>query len=385
MISTLIFFEIIVLLLLHCLRESRSFQATIQRQLAVTSKVSNNLRTQLNSNSNINHKFQTHRSSYGYLNHKESGLNSYSENVINTSIKTKANLKKRWITGLSLGLIGTLWIASGNGLFTLGFLVFSLLSLSEYYSMVNAVGVEPATKTGIVALLLCYVTASMFPKYHEVVLPLSATFLMIWLLIFNKKSASISEMSTSLMGMFYIGYLPSFWIRLRSLDARSTLNFKIPQLLSKFELTQGSIITWWTWTSIVVADVSAYFIGKRFGKNKLSKISSAAGAASPNKTIEGAIGGIISCSIFCALGAYLMSWPIWPVSGGLYGIIISFVALVGDLTASMMKRDAGFKDSGNFFPGHGGLLDRFDSYMFTAPIAYIFCHRLLFIFQAIQK
>ena len=72
-----------------------------------------------------------------------------------------------------------------------------------------------------------------------------------------------------------------------------------------------------------------------------------------------------------------MQWPYWGITGPLYGFIISFVALIGDLTASMMKRDAKLKDSGNIFPGHGGLLDRFDSYMFTAPVAYLFCTLLL--------
>lgn len=72
-----------------------------------------------------------------------------------------------------------------------------------------------------------------------------------------------------------------------------------------------------------------------------------------------------------------MQWPNWPVLGAVYGLLISFIGLVGDLTASMMKRDAGIKDTGSILPGHGGLLDRFDSYMLTAPIAYFFCIKVL--------
>jgi phosphatidate cytidylyltransferase len=109
--------------------------------------------------------------------------------------------------------------------------------------------------------------AASFPAYHELVMPFSASFLMIWLLIFNKKSASISEISTSLLGMFYIGYLPSFWVRLRALDHILTNPTLFPTLLGRFKWmnvnswTDGSVITWWTWTSIVFADVGAYFIG----------------------------------------------------------------------------------------------------------------------------
>lgn len=127
----------------------------------------------------------------------------------------------------------------------------------------------------------------------------------------------------------------------------------------------------------MAVDVGAYFAGKNLGKHKLSEWSKAAGAASPNKTIEGAIGGLMSCSLFTLLGAYVMNWPLWPLTGIAYGIMISSIGLVGDLTASMMKRDAGVKDSGNILPGHGGLLDRIDSYMFTAPAAFLFCKHFL--------
>jgi CDP-diglyceride synthetase len=208
-----------------------------------------------------------------------------------SKISGTSKIMKRWITGLSLGALGTLWIASGNGPFTLGFFIASVLAQKEYYTMVKATGVEPAEKTGIVTSIICFVCAAIFPKYHELVMPLSATFLMLWLLIFNKKSASISEISTSLLGMFYVGFLPSFWVRLRALEI--VFPTKFPVLLGQFAWMRadtwsfGAIITWWTWFSIVAADVGAYFIGKNFGKHKLGELSAAAGAASPNKTVEG--------------------------------------------------------------------------------------------------
>jgi hypothetical protein len=178
-----------------------------------------------------------------------------------TIVKTwSQNIVKRWITGLSLGAIGTVWIASGNGLFSLGFLVTSLIAQNEYYAMVRATGVYPAYKIGTVSSLVSFLSAAMFPSLHELVMPLSATLLMIWLLIFNKKSASIGEISTSLLGMFYIGYLPSFWVRLRALDDLSKIRFSnaISKALSQRwydpeAWTVGAIVTWWTWTSIVFA------------------------------------------------------------------------------------------------------------------------------------
>lgn len=168
------------------------------------------------------------------------------------------NLMFRWITGLSLGAVATLWIASGNGPFTLGFLLASLIAQNEYYAMVRATGVEPAYKTGSIASLMCYITAAMFPSFHELVMPISATMLMIWLLIFNKKYASINEISTSLLGMFYLGYLPSFWVRLRALDSLLSpvaimRHNIIPGSFDASNWTFGALVTWWTWLSIVGA------------------------------------------------------------------------------------------------------------------------------------
>ena len=180
-------------------------------------------------------------------------LNSENNSILDSEEKSKIaskKLQKRWATGLTLGALGTIWIYSGNGPFSLGFLLTSLIAQSEYYTMVKATGVLPAYKTGILSSILCYFTAAMFPRYHELVMPLSATILMIWLLVFNKKSASISEISTSLLGMFFLGYLPSFWIRLHRITKLSdSLALGGPAA----QFTFGSCVTWWTWTSIVFA------------------------------------------------------------------------------------------------------------------------------------
>eukprot|EP01038_Epipyxis_sp_PR26KG_P005765 gene5765-7959_t len=322
---------------------------------------------------------------------EQSSPSSTTENQIsnNPTKKSSQKLLKRWITGLSLGLLCSLWISAGNGIFTLGFLLTSLIAQYEYYSIVSNTGVYPAYKIGIISSLVCFVTAAMYPTYHELVMPLSATLLMIWLLIFNKKSASISEISTSLLGMIYVGYLPSFWVRLRAISELNPSRLhSMAQLipgLSGDSWTIGATVTWFTWTSIVFADVGAYFVGKKYGKHKLSVFSSAAGSASPNKTIEGAIAGFASCTFLSTIGAFLMGWPLWAFSGPAYGLMISVIALVGDLTASMMKRDAGVKDTGTIFPGHGGLLDRFDSYMFTAPAAFFFIKDVLPFIQKFHK
>ena len=136
-------------------------------------------------------------------------------------------LRKRWVTGLSLGLLATLWIFSGSGYFTLGFLLTSVIAQNEYYRMVRNTGIEPASKTGIFSSLMCFVTAALAPQFHEFVVPLAVIQTMLWLLVFNKKAASINEISSTLLGILFLGYMPSFWVRLRALGEISPTLFPL--------------------------------------------------------------------------------------------------------------------------------------------------------------
>ena len=134
-------------------------------------------------------------------------------------------------------------------------------------------------------------------------------------------------------------------------------------LLSNFSNSIGLYLTLTSCFLIVASDIGSYFFGKSFGKRSLSPIS-------PSKTIEGLIGGI-SCSILLAIFfAFVLNLVNPLLIGVLYGLLISLMALVGDLIESMMKRDAKIKDSGTFLPGHGGILDRIDSYIFTPSVIY---------------
>ena len=105
--------------------------------------------------------------------------------------------------------------------------------------------------------------------------------------------------------------------------------------------------------------------GKSFGRTPLTPLS-------PKKTVEGALGGLCA-SVACALALRLVtSWPLSVPSTVGLGAVISVASVLGDLIESVMKRDAGIKDSGTLIPGHGGVLDRFDSYMFTGAVVYFY-------------
>jgi len=133
----------------------------------------------------------------------------------------------------------------------------------------------------------------------------------------------------------------------------------------------------WTWVSFMLAttwssDTLAYFTGRLFGRHRLSP------ALSPKKTVEGALGGVAGSIL--AAGIYYYADPFAPLLRlVVLGLLVGVAALFGDLVESAFKRQAGVKDASDLIPGHGGMLDRFDSMLFTAPLVYYFA-RLFNIF-----
>lgn len=310
-------------------------------------------------------------------------LNSVADININTSneplkegMKTenkKVNYIKRWITGLSLTFFCILWLSSPTFYFAFLFYPALTLAQNEFYNMVEATGVNIQRKLSIIASFINILFVHFLPSDHISGLAFSFLFLIVSILFQDRPLPKLSEISVNSLGLFYLGYLPSFWIRIHRLDGLGLQSYDINTPYSNI----GAWCIALSWAGVAASDVGAYFGGKLYGKHKLSIISSAAGAASPNKTLQGFMGGFAFTSLWTLTGAYLMSWPYWPVTGFVYGFLICFFGLIGDLFASILKRDAKFKDTGSILPGHGGLLDRVDSYIFTAPVCYFFLTKVL--------
>ncbi len=277
-------------------------------------------------------------------------------------------LRKRLISGLAAGGFGLLVVGLGGWWFTLAVGVIVHLGLLEFFRMAQFKGMRPATKTTLVACQLLLLSTQWAAQgglpesIAHAVLPLSGAAICIWLLL-QPITGSIADIAASIFGLFYLGFLPSHWLALRNLTA--------PQLVPSLNqlpvtwswLSSGLVITLSACLMIVASDIGSWAVGKRFGKHPLSPIS-------PGKTIEGTLGGIACATLLGLICGYAMGWPLAGLPGLFLGALVALIALVGDLTESMMKRDAGLKDSGDVLPGHGGILDRIDSYLFAPAVIY---------------
>ena len=281
----------------------------------------------------------------------------------------------RIISGIIAIILALGMLIFGGWYFTLGFSVIVYLGQLEYFQLVRAKGIQPAGKTTLVVSQALLLTAAFSPNLVDAMFALAGTLICFYLL-FQPKLSTIADISSSILGLFYGGYLPSYWVRLRvGLEPHTLLEkaFASPidfnehwlENLSFANLSPGLTATLLAFGCIWAADIGAYIFGKCFGRTRLSDIS-------PKKTVEGAIFGVLGSIVVAILGSWSLQWPGFPWPGSILGLLIGIASLLGDLTESLMKRDAGVKDSGQLIPGHGGILDRADSYVFTAPLVYYF-------------
>jgi len=274
----------------------------------------------------------------------------------------------RFKSGLIIGIFGLIVVILGDFYFAIGITILTYLALLELFRMAEFTGIKPATKTTLFSCFILIISTYLELKgiigkeISTAVLPISSIAICTWLLL-QPKPGKISDIATSIFGLFYLGFLPSYWIRLRELDSIFiSSNYEGGRLLDLGYIS-GFNITLISCLIIVSSDIGSYLFGKSFGKKSLSLIS-------PSKTVEGLIGGIFCSVLTGIIFTYLFNWKYYLIIGFVFGIVISLMALVGDLIESMMKRDAKLKDSGDLLPGHGGILDRIDSYIFTPSLIY---------------
>jgi len=172
----------------------------------------------------------------------------------------------------------------------------------------------------------------------------------------------IKKMGMVFFPVIYFGWLLSHGIMLRNIGDNSIVyDFSVNNLGLK---NPGFFFLVLVFACTFMNDTGAYFTGKQLGKHKLSP------NISPGKTIEGTVGGLIISVITAFAFNIIFSSPLSFIWVLVFGLAIGVAAIFGDLVESYIKRGAGVKDSGGFVPGHGGILDRFDSFFFVFPVAY---------------
>ncbi|MBU6333232.1 MAG: phosphatidate cytidylyltransferase [Chloroflexi bacterium] len=175
----------------------------------------------------------------------------------------------------------------------------------------------------------------------------------------HDRAGALGEWAFSLAGGLYLGGLLRYLVLLRDITAP----------LGAGWLPAGLIEPGAAWLIMVMAvtwgsDAFAYFAGHRFGRHRMTP------GLSPKKTWEGAIGGFIGAVALGGFVTLLFGLPVTPLAGALIGAVAGIAGPFGDLAESFVKRQVGLKDAGSLIPGHGGILDRIDSLLFAAPLAY---------------
>lgn len=251
-------------------------------------------------------------------------------------------MKTRIISGFMMAPLLVLVYLGGYWLMAAAFAV-GVIGLHEFYKGFEAAGAKPCRPLGYVAAIALYGLHLAAPAEDRlIVMWMAAVVIASMIYGFDVEKRKLEDMTSTLMGIMYTVLL-SFHIVL--------IDETTPQMI------------WLVFLAAFGTDIMAYFTGMAFGKHKLCP------HLSPKKSVEGAVGGVIGSMVLCAIyGHFFMPDSVWvSLAIGLFG---SIIAQLGDLSASAFKRQMGIKDYGNLIPGHGGILDRFDSVMFTGPAVY---------------
>lgn len=259
-------------------------------------------------------------------------------------------MKTRILTGLVLVLILVLILISDGWVIATAVTIVSALGLYEFYKTTGVL--QKKALSGLGFLLGLGVALRIYiPSEYYTALAFLALVIMFVIMLKDHTTVGVNDAAMMLFGVVYVPYLLSF--------------------ITNFTQVEGGYFCLWP---IVIGafatDTFAYFTGVFLGKHKLCpKIS-------PKKTVEGSIGGTVGCMALLLLYGVLVNkyygQSVNFIKIEILGILIAVVSQIGDLTASIIKRKYGVKDYGTIFPGHGGILDRLDSVITTAPLVYIY-------------
>lgn len=276
--------------------------------------------------------------------------------------------------------------------------VLAFLALREYFALAEARGAIPqritATVAGIV-LLLSFASARIerdltqvfdssglpFPSFWQAftIIVLFTPLSVMLIELFRRKGNRQLNIGSTLLAVFYIGLCAGTAVGMREIFHPA--EFPVAAHFAVIPLDGADVAKLHSWggfsmiavlSSIWVCDTAAFFAGKSWGKRKLFE------RISPKKTWEGAIAGFIAAIGWMILMKYLLLAYLPVGHAVVVGVIVGGFGQIGDLVESMLKRESGIKDSSTMIPGHGGVLDRFDSFFFVSPILFFYFDFIVF-------
>lgn len=264
-----------------------------------------------------------------------------------TAKPTERDLPVAVAAGVGLGILALLAFSRGPGLTATLATVVVMAAAVEVFDALRRAGHRPATLLGLVAtgslMIGAYVKGE---RAVPLILALAMLCSMLWYLLGVVRARPAVNVGMTLLGLLWVGFLGSFACLMLRYPNREGVAFLLATVLA-----------------VVANDVGALFVGRQFGNTPLAE------AISPNKTVEGFVGGLLVTLLVCAV--VVRGIAPWTLGSALaLAVVVSLVGPAGDLCESMVKRDLGLKDMGNVLPGHGGVLDRFDSLLFVLPAVY---------------
>lgn len=264
----------------------------------------------------------------------------------------------RIISGVIGIALAAVVIQLGGVVFNVCALILAIIGWREYVSAFSNIYIDIEREIGAAVIFLLWLVAT--PEKTSLYLPVVLTGVLAVLCktVFCHKSFTVQQAAYTITGMCYVGLTFMHLKLLRCMNDGVVVNSPAGVMDYGCALIWIALIG--TWSS----DTFAYFSGYFLGKHKLCP------EVSPKKTVEGFIGGVLGTMVMVTLVGTSFTFSVGKMA--LLGLLIALAATVGDLVESAIKRYTGIKDSGNLIPGHGGVLDRFDSVMFTVPFVYYF-------------
>ncbi len=257
--------------------------------------------------------------------------------------------KTRLISGIVLVALALLFIILGGPVLLCVMAAISLIGMFELYRVLS-IEKSPLAYVSYIFAVIYYLNLQFAILPDTMIIAMAFLIVELAVYVFSYPKYKAHDIMGAFFGLFYVAFCLSYVYQTRMMD-------------------RGAYIVWLIFLCSWGCDTCAYCVGVLFGKHKMAPV------LSPKKSVEGAVGGVVGAALLTALYSFILRDGLDATNAeivilALTAAVGGLISMVGDLAASAIKRNFDIKDYGTLIPGHGGILDRFDSMIITAPIVY---------------